>query len=213
MPTSDKDLPLAPGEYERGVRIGQVLAKRHELGQLVLPDRLVISPTARTSSTAKAIVEGFPRLAAKLHEHPEMIAEDPNVVERLTGDSAEKYSDTKIFFGNHPEVYKERRDMGEDRAKLRFCYPGGESMLDVIERARAWESGRAPTEKIWMFTHMLFSIAFRLYQEGFDGGDTALQRYLYILRNESPPTGSLSTYIHSQETGRLVLHKLNEVLA
>lgn len=209
--SANADLPLVDGQVERGRAIGRKLSELHAAGEIDLPDRIVTSGVVRTRETGLAVVSGFPELAERVADEPGMFTHDDRLREKSTG-VAELYTDTKIFQALHPEVLEDRVRLGK-RSKFDLRNPGGENVPDVMARAAEWDAERNPDERTWVFSHMIWTLAYRLVQEGVQADDPgASDRYRHLLYEEAPKTGAVTTYERSS-VGGLVVARLNEVLA
>lgn len=222
--TSDDDTPLAPGAVEQLKKYGEVLAERHERGELELPDVIFVSPTQRTRDTFAAYISGFPKLAEAIQRGEIQIIEDIRIREKLYGDVT-LHSDRTTYFGAHPEAVEESRRLGR-RASFEQRYPGGgQNIPDKMAQMRDWEdyiSTEFAGQNVWAFTHHLSILSHRLVNEGFTGneGDAVVDRFLDLDHHEVPPPGSVTEYEYQAvidptvgRRGRLVLKQANQVLA
>lgn len=115
---SDAQLPLLPGQEERGRRIGRVVEEKY--GPVSMID---VSPYERALRTLAYAQEGSPALFGV----PVTVRVD--LRERSMGPEAEVLPFGRLFYLNHPEELEKFY-----RNREKYTYPGGENNPTFLRR-------------------------------------------------------------------------------
>jgi broad specificity phosphatase PhoE len=121
LDVSDACTPLVDKTGKDAMAVGAALRNEFDL-----PDVILVSPYKRTLCTLENLMKGWP----ELNNVP--VYEEERIREQEHGELL-LYNDRKVFFALHPL----QRELYEQEGPYRYCYPQGENVPRVRERANS----------------------------------------------------------------------------
>lgn len=190
----DWDTPLADPQSPLGQQVGRALP-----AHIKLPDVIYVSPYERTLHTLKGIKRGWP----ELDKVPTI--EDDRLREQEHG-AALLYNEWRVFQTLHPE----QRALREMQGRYWYCYPQGENVPSVRERARSFQNTLVREhagQRVLVVSHHLWLLAFRANMERWDAA-----RFEHVDEHEKPINCGVTIYRgdpNQGKAGKLVLDQYN----